>query len=362
MIISKNEKRCDLFQERYGDLLMFRWNDYEKIKQSRNDIFCTEEEKAIVLNIKERTDVANVDNISRTQSYQEYYLRNREIRWSFLASMVSRNGGWNMTDLEGEYYSNLLSQTVKRRLFHLYEKANWLIFLDAFPQLLLYEESKKRCAPLFHLLQFFNISIFMEKEWIAFWGEKDINRLMTALIINEQNKIQKPVIENAYFQKHVFDTALFKFQEIFHVSAVIFPMVEGGMYGFSVYQFETLQKRIELGKQLAWLLFHSKYKASFYKFAVQTRHTGSRMDYECNIRGIRKSGTPALRDVYSIVIHEKLIEKDWFSEGLEIDSLFLLEKPKGEINITEWYRKKREQIHTLSILSSFVKRIDEFMI
>lgn len=48
-----------------------------------------------------------------------------------------------MTDLEGEYYSNLLSQTVKRRLFHLYEKANWLIFLDAFPQLLLYEESKR---------------------------------------------------------------------------------------------------------------------------------------------------------------------------------------------------------------------------
>ena len=34
--------------------------------------------------------------------------------------------------------------------------------------------------------------------------KKDINRLMTALIINEQNKIQKPVIENAYFQKHVF--------------------------------------------------------------------------------------------------------------------------------------------------------------
>jgi hypothetical protein len=185
---------------------------------------------------------------------------------------------------------------------------------------------------------------------------------MTALIINEQNKIQKPVIENAYFQKHVFDTALFKFQEIFHVSAVIFPTVEGGMYGFSVYQFETLQKRIELGKQLAWLLFHSKYKDSFYKFALQTRHTGSRMDYECNIREIRKSGTPALRDVYSIVAHEKFIAKDWFSEGAETDSLFLLEKPKGEINITEWYRKKREQIHTLSILSSFVKRIDEFMI
>ncbi|GAA3327359.1 hypothetical protein GCM10020331_066980 [Ectobacillus funiculus] len=46
----------------------------------------------------------NRDNISRTHAYKEYYLRNCEIRWSFLASMVSRNAGWNMTDLEGKYY------------------------------------------------------------------------------------------------------------------------------------------------------------------------------------------------------------------------------------------------------------------
>ena len=44
----------------------------------------------------------------------------------------------------------------------------------------------------------------MEKEWIYFWEKKDINRLMTALIINEQNKIQKPVIENAYFKNMYF--------------------------------------------------------------------------------------------------------------------------------------------------------------
>ena len=37
-----------------------------------------------------------------------------------------------------------------------------------------------------------------------FLGEKDINRLMTALIINEQNKIQKPVIENTYFKNMYF--------------------------------------------------------------------------------------------------------------------------------------------------------------
>ena len=66
----------------------------------------------------------------------------------------------------------------------------------------------------------------------------------------------------------------FKVQERLHISAVIFPTIEGRMYGFSVYQFETLQQRIELGKKLAWLLFHPIYNGSFYKFALQTTHTG----------------------------------------------------------------------------------------
>ena len=111
-----------------------------------------------------------MDNISRTQSYQEYYLRNSEIRWAFLASMVSRNAGWNMTDLEGRYYATVLPRTVKNIYLFC---TNRLIdyFLDAFPQLLLYEESKKRRAPLFHLLQYFNVSILW-KRMVTFLGKK----------------------------------------------------------------------------------------------------------------------------------------------------------------------------------------------
>lgn len=362
MIISKNEKRCDLFDERYDDLFMFTWNDYMKIKQNREKNFCTEKEKAIIRNIKKKTEIANVDNISRTQSYQEYYLRNSEIRWAFLASMVSRNAGWNMTDLEGRYYATVLPETVKKHLFLLYEQANWIIFLDAFPQLLLYEESKKRRAPLFHLLQYFSVSIFMEKEWLLFWERRDMNRLMTALIINEQNKIQKPVIENTYFKKHVFHTALFKVQERFHISAVIFPTIEGRMYGFSVYQFETLKQRIELGKKLAWLLFHPIYNGSFYKFALQTTHTGSREDYEVYAQETRKSYTPTLRDIYPVILHEEIKMRDWFCTNMKMNVLFVLEEPKEEVNITEWYRRKREQIYRLSIVNRFAKRMDEFMI
>ena len=89
----------------------------------------------------------------------------------FLASMVSRNAGWNMTDLEGRYYATVLPQTVKTFVFNL-RRSKLDYFLDAFPQLLLYEESKRRQIPLFHLLQYFNVSIFMEKEWIYFWEKK----------------------------------------------------------------------------------------------------------------------------------------------------------------------------------------------
>lgn len=87
----------------------------------------------------------------------------------------------------------------------------------------------------------------MEKEWLLFWERRDMNRLMTALIINEQNKIQ-----NQSLRTHILKTCIpyctFKVQERLHISAVIFPTIEGRMYGFSVYQFETLQQRIELGK------------------------------------------------------------------------------------------------------------------
>ena len=195
-----------------------------------------------------------------------------------------------------------------------------------------------------------------------FWEKKDINRLMTALIINEQNKIQKPVIENAYFKKHVFHTALFKLQEMLHISAVIFPTVEGNMYGFSVYQFETLQKRIELGKKLAELLFHPDYKRLFHRFALQTTHTGSRADYEYYVRVARKSCTPVLREVYPVVAHKGISMRDWFCRGTEINELFLPEEYKGEVDITEWYKRKRGQIYVASIVNRFVKRMEEFVI
>ncbi len=113
-------------------------------------------DQALLTEIRKKTARLNRNNVTRTQAYLDFYLKHPEVHWSFLAHMVSRNGGWNMTDLKASHISNLLSYEKASILFRFLEKANHLIFQDAYPQLLLYEESKKAGRPLFYLLSEFH--------------------------------------------------------------------------------------------------------------------------------------------------------------------------------------------------------------
>ncbi|UTW69708.1 DUF2515 family protein [Anaerobacillus sp. HL2] len=70
--------------------------------------------KEIVETIKLKTDVGNKHNISQTIFYDQFYLKHKEIIWAYLASFVSRNAGWNMTDLEGEIFKGTITQKVSR--------------------------------------------------------------------------------------------------------------------------------------------------------------------------------------------------------------------------------------------------------
>ncbi|WP_247739047.1 DUF2515 domain-containing protein [Bacillus sp. 165] len=304
----------------------------------------------VIEKIKKETAAANKDNISRTKVYHEFFMTNTEIQWAFLASMVSRNAGWNMTDLEGAYYPKILSATMRKRLFLTYERANWFIFSDAYPQLVLYEQSKKVNRPLFHLLSAFHVSVFMEAEWERFWKERDKERLVTALIINEQNMIQKPVIQNPYFQKYVFQSLVYKFQELFHFSSVIFPTVQGKLYGFSVYGFEQLTKRIELGKRLAWLLLHPDYYETFRRFSENTIHTGSRMDYEQYFPVPKQKDTPALRDVFPPIPHQRHHYFDWYDEESDTESWFHEASVNKEFELTDWFVGKQKQLHIIAAI------------
>ncbi len=295
----------------------------------------------------------NVDNISRTQYYYRYYVRNPEIEWSFLASMVSRNAGWNMTDLEGAWFPLVLPQSLRKQMFHTYERANWLIFLDAFPQLMLHELSKRYNTSFFHLLKYFHVSQFMQKEWQIFWKTKDRKRLMTALIINEQNVIQKPVIDQPYYKREVFHSIPFLVQDWLHYSAVLFPTITGELYGFSVHDFTNVNERILLGKKLAWLLFHPDYYHAFRQFSERTEHTGSRKDYEQYFRTRNRKETPFLRMAFPIIEHHRSDFSDWHNRVRLTEKWFKPVRTPKKYHITKWYLNKQKHLHTAIIAVDF---------
>lgn len=295
----------------------------------------------------------NKDNISRTHHYLKYYSLHPEIGWSFLASMVSRNAGWNMCDLYGPVFSKLLDELLRKRLLLTYERANWLIFRDAYPQLLLYHYSTRLSRSLFHLFKHFHISSFMEDEWKRYWNHRDGKRLMYSLIINEQHVIHRPVIEHPLYKKRVFVTPLFFLQELLHMNCVIFPTLGGELYGSSVVHFRNVVKRIELGKKLAAILFHDDLYPLFIKFALHSEHTGSRADYEKYFDKAKRRETPYLRTVVPYIQHHvretndwskrKVIKQEWLEDPHEFPAAPL----------TNWYLSKQKQIHLFYELKNF---------
>ncbi|MBY0120457.1 DUF2515 family protein [Bacillus sp. S/N-304-OC-R1] len=240
-------------------------------------------DRLLIKEIYDKTSLLNSNNITRTKAYLDYYNRFPEVHWSFLAHMVSRNAGWNMTDLKGELLSRLLNRKEAAVFFNFLERGNWLIFQDVFPQLLLYEESLKYGKSLFHLLSYLNISVFMEAMWNFFLDEKDPYLLTMALVINEQSYIEERVIRNPDYKKMVVNTLQFKLQDYLSVTHIIFPYEEKDeikLAGQTIHHFESLHERIFNGKRLYNILFAQEDRLFVMrKWANQHPHTGSRKDY-----------------------------------------------------------------------------------
>ncbi|WP_106497439.1 DUF2515 family protein [Lentibacillus sp. Marseille-P4043] len=264
--------------------------------------------------IIKKTKEHNLDNITRTKAYQNFYLRFPEIKWAFVASLVSRNAGWNMTDLYLPPFKKLLSHKKRQQLFMTYERANWLIFSDAYPQLLVYKLSRKLNMPLFDLLTGLRVSTFMVHEWYQFWQHHDQNRLMTALIINEQNVIQRPVMKQAYFKYQVFSRLPYLIQDFLFMNAVILPTRSPNLYGAFVHDFTNVTNRITLGKHLAAIIYDPTIYQNLLDFATTMEHTGSRRDYERFLQ-LHLPRSPLLRVVYPTISHQDIIRKDWYKLG-----------------------------------------------
>ena len=336
-----------------------------------------EAEYHLIEYIQHETKKRNVNNVTRTNAYFAYYQRFPEIHWAFLGHMVSRNGGWNMTDLKGSLLSRILSREEQGKFFIFLERGNWLIFQDIYPQLLVYEESIKRNTNLFHLLPWFDVSFFMSVVWNYFYRKRDRYLLTIALIINEQSYLEKRVIQNPYYQSTVLETHQFKLQEFLDLNQIIFPFInrkskETKMIGQTIHKFASLQERILLGKRLYQLLFNPKHYAAIYKWARVHSHTGSRKDFwphlfndvdgaipggsyqrrikNCRIRkNVPKLYSPILKFAWEDIEQEEAEKGDWYSDW---NVIHYLKKDmfKGNEGIYHEYCKTLEKIE-FSILA-----------
>jgi hypothetical protein len=331
-------------------------------------------EQALVEHIHNETAKHNLNNITRTEAYLDFYQQFPEIHWAFLGHMVSRNGGWNMTDLKGDLITNILDEKEQDDFFSFLERGNWLIFQDVYPQMLLYAESIKQQMNLFYLLPIFYVSVFMTVIWNKFLDEKDEYLLTIALIINEQSYMEERVISNPKYE-NVLGSIEFKLQELLSLNQIVFPYEisrEVKITGQTISQFASLEERILLGKRLYKLLYDKETYPKILKWAAEHPHTGSRRDYwphlyndinesvpgnpfkrrtrNCTLRpGSHRIFSPQLEYTYKDVNHKKAEEGDWYTDW---EIIHYLQKYDQDVNgdILDAYCKKLERIE-LAILA-----------
>lgn len=353
----------------------------QKSNLIHSDTMCklTKEEQLIIDNIKAQTKQLNKNNVTRTRAYYQFYIQYPEIHWALLGHMVSRNGGWNMTDLKGDLYTRILSEKDQITFFSFLERGNWLIFQDVYPQFLLYEQSVKRSQRLFHLLPHLNVSTFMETMWNDFWKTGNKKTLAIATIINEQNYLEKRVIQNVHFKKTVLNSIGFKLFDFFQFNHILFPFYENDkkqkvlLFGDTMKHFTSLHERILIGKRLYSLLFRDTHILSqIISWAEHHPHTGSRKDYwphlfssvnesfsrefykrrikKCQLRsGAYRIYSPALIYAWRDMKHEEDESKDWFTDWQVVN--YLVDKEESiSGQISEDYCKTLEKIE-LAILA-----------
>jgi hypothetical protein len=256
-------------------------------------------EVQLLNDILSRTNSLNRNNVTRTKAYLDFYNQHPEIHWALLGHMVSRNGGYNMTDLKGEFLSRLMTYKERETFFSFLERGNWLIFQDAYPQFLVYEESLNHKENYFHLLPHLHVSTFMGKIWSYFWRTRDPSMLTKALIINEQSYLESRVMQDPYYKKEVFNTLEFKLQDLLAMNHILFPYQENGkrkLIGETLHHFESLHERILLGKRLYNILFEDPVRRKLVEnWANKHSHTGSRKDYWPHLFNHVKEAIPDLQ-------------------------------------------------------------------
>ncbi|KMY55882.1 hypothetical protein AC623_19675 [Bacillus sp. FJAT-27231] len=333
---------------------MKKKSDYPLPRLSENDKQC-------IGLIREQTKQLNQNNVTRTQAYLQFYLQYPEIHWALLGHLISRNVGWNMTDLKGELLTKLLPERDQKAFFSFLERGSWLIFRDVYPQFSVYDLSVRESKEMFHLLPFFYTSTFMETMWRYFWRSGDSYTLAIAMVINEQSYLEKGLIQNHHFKKNVTGTVSFKMYEFLRLNNILFPCYAGekvekaSLVGATSRHFTSLHERILFGKKLYSILFQrEEILEGVLKWAHECPHTGSRKDYwpdlfndvneslprslykrrvkNCLLRkGAKRLYSPSLKYAWPNTPHEDTKSEDWFEDWRVLDYIHKEASFNGEI-------------------------------
>ncbi|WP_342552706.1 DUF2515 family protein [Paenibacillus sp. FSL R7-0652] len=308
--------------------------------QAQSALVC-EEDCIILEEIKTLTQQQNRSNVTRTAAYLECYEQYPELHWALLAHMVSRNGGYHMTDLHSDLMHNLQNQEARGHMYRLLERCNALIFQDAYPQLQLYMHSRRLGRSCFHLLSHFHVSAFMTPFWERFWLERCSSILSVALIINEQNYIESRVVQHPYFQKEVLSKPAFHLHNLAGLNHIVFPLGQGGgLTGRVIEHFGKLNERIQFGKVLYALLFGvEQVLQQVLEFARTVPHGGSRAEYWPGLFTKHHSG-PKDHNLYAAA----LLNEEWLPEGQRLYSPELLtvwsDTPYEPITRHDWLQTR----------------------
>ncbi|WP_054958206.1 DUF2515 family protein [Paenibacillus dakarensis] len=353
-LLDKTAEGC--LRERAGQTIKLDSEPKElaDLKDLRNSAQMSSTDLQLVQHIYEAVAAANQSNITRTRAYLELFNEFPEIHWALLAHMVSRNGGWNMSDIKSGLMSDLTDDRFKNDLYRFLERCNALIFQDAYPQLLLYKYSRQWKQSCFHLLPHFHISAFMTPFWDRFWLDRNSSLLTVALIINEQNYIEGRVVKHPFFRKHVLNNPSFRLHELARLNQIIFPLGEmrwkhdlfhesiiplRPLAGLTLNHFDNPSARIKSGKALYAMLFgYEQIYRGVLEYVQGTPHLGSRAEYwpalfttqPCPAMNSNTESTellksewlaadhrlysPLLEDVWRDTEYEPIPRYDWFRD------------------------------------------------
>ncbi|AJS57402.1 DUF2515 family protein [Paenibacillus sp. IHBB 10380] len=337
-----------------------RSHDNSLYKKDSSVQSLTEQDFSILQQIRDATTQANRSNMTRTKAYLACYEQYPELHWALLAHLVSRNGGWNMSDLKGELMKNLMTSSLRDDIYRMLERCNALIFQDAYPQLQLYIHSKRIGSSCFHLLPSFHISTFMTPFWNNFWIDRNSALLAVGLIINEQHYIEERVVKHNYFQKNIFQSSEYRMQHLAHINQILFPLGRSsrdehnpdntrqntgptyGLVGLVLENFSDIDERINLGKALYGLLFGYKdVLERVTTYALHTEHQGSRSEYWPQLFTTDKE--TALNSLHE---SSELLKYEWLPLEKRIYSPILndvwYDMPYDPIPRYDWLRDKEE--------------------